>query len=88
MKDQNCAYCMREEKPKLYQGFGYYVMDLKVSSLYIFRDQAHLGRCIVAYKDHVSEMVDVSKEERDLFMDDVCNVSNAIHKAFNPDKVN
>ena len=33
-------------------------------------------------------MIDVSKEERDLFMDDVCNVSNAIHKAFNPDKVN
>ena len=88
MKDQNCAYCMKEEKPELYQGFSYYVMDLKVSSLYIFRDQAHLGRCIVAYKDHLSEMIDVSNEERDLFMDDVCNVSNAIHKAFNPDKVN
>ena len=88
MKDQNCAYCMREEKPELHQGFGYYVMDLKVSSLYVFREQSHLGRCIVAYKDHVSEIVDISPEERALFLEDVANVSSAIHKAFNPDKVN
>jgi diadenosine tetraphosphate (Ap4A) HIT family hydrolase len=88
MKNQNCAYCMREEKPELHQGFGYYVMELKVSSLYVFREQSHLGRCIVAYKDHVSEIVDISPEERALFLEDVANVSNAIHKAFNPDKVN
>lgn len=88
MKDSNCAYCMKEEKPELYQGFGYYVMELKVSSLYIFREQSHLGRCIVAYKDHVSEIVDLTKEERELFIEDVNNVSQAIHKAFNPNKVN
>ncbi len=88
MKDSNCAYCMREEKPELYQGFGYYVMELKVSSLYIFREQSHLGRCIVAYKDHVSEIVDLTKEERELFIEDINNVSQAIHKAFNPNKVN
>lgn len=88
MKDKNCAYCMREENPSLYHSFGYYVMDLKVSSLYIFREQSHPGRCIVAYKEHVSELVDISKEERDLFMDDVCKVSEAIHKLFNPNKVN
>lgn len=88
MKDTNCAYCMREEKPELYKGFGYYVMDLKVSSLYIFREQSHLGRCIVAYKDHVSEIVDLTKEERESFIEDVNNVSQAIHKAFSPNKVN
>lgn len=79
---------MREEKPELYQGFGYYVMDLKVSSLYVFREQSHLGRCIVAYKDHVSEIVDISKEERELFLEDIANASSAIHEAFHPDKVN
>jgi diadenosine tetraphosphate (Ap4A) HIT family hydrolase len=56
--------------------------------LYIFRDQAHLGRCIVAYKDHVSEIVDLTPEERALFLEDVANVSQAIHAAFHPDKVN
>ncbi|MCR4698878.1 MAG: HIT family protein [Bacilli bacterium] len=88
MKDQNCAYCMREEKPELYQGFGYYVQELKVSSLYVFREQSHLGRCIVAYKDHVSEIVDLTPEERALFLEDVANVAQAIHAAFSPDKVN
>ena len=42
----------------------------------------------MAYKDHVSEIVNISEEERNLFMDDVCKASNAIHKAFNPNKVN
>ena len=79
---------MREEKPELYQAFGYYVKDLKVSSLYVFREQSHLGRCIVAYKDHVSEMVDLTPEERAAFIEDVDNVANAIHQAFNPDKLN
>lgn len=88
MKDQNCAYCQREKKPELYQAFGYYVLDLKVSSLYVFKEQSHLGRCIVAYKDHVSEIVDLTEEERSLFIEDVNNVANAIHKAFNPDKIN
>lgn len=88
MKDKNCAYCRREEKPELYQAFGYYVRDLKVSSLYVFREQSHLGRCIVAYKDHVSEIVDISKEERELFLEDITRVSKTIHKAFSPDKIN
>ena len=79
---------MREEKPELYKAFGYYVMDLRVSSLYVFREQSHKGRCIVAYKDHVSELVDISPEERALFLEDVADVSKAIHSAFNPDKVN
>lgn len=79
---------MREEKPELYKAFGYYVMDLRVSSLYVFREQSHKGRCIVAYKDHVSELVDITPEERALFLEDVADVSKAIHSAFNPDKVN
>lgn len=79
---------MKDEKPELYQSFGYYVKDLKVSSLYVFREQSHPGRCIVAYKDHVSEIVDISKEEREAFLEDIANVSNAIHEAFHPDKVN
>ena len=84
-KDLNCAYCQRNE---LVEKFGYFVCDLKVSTIYLFKEQSHKGRLIVAYKDHVSEMVDISKEERDLFMDDVCKASNAIHQAFHPDKVN
>ena len=85
MKDCNCGYCMRGE---LLDKFGIFICDLKVSSLILFKEQSKPGRCIVAYKDHVSEIVDISKEERDLFFDDVTTAANAIHAAFHPDKLN
>ena len=85
MKDCNCGYCMRGE---LLEKFGIFICDLKVSSLILFKEQSKPGRCIVAYKDHVSEIVDISKEERDLFFDDVAHAANAIHAAFHPDKLN
>ena len=88
MKDQNCAYCMRQEKPELLDAFGVYICDLSVSSLILFKEQSHPGRCIVAYKDHVSELVNLSEAERDAFFADVARAAKAIHAAFHPDKVN
>ena len=85
MKDQNCGYCMRGE---ILEKFGIYICDLLVSSLILFKEQSHPGRVIVAYKDHVSELVDINDEERNLFFADVAQVANALHKAFHPDKVN
>ena len=85
MKDPNCGYCMRGE---ILDKFGIYICDLRVSSLILFKEQSHPGRVIVAYKDHVSELVDISEEERNLFFADVAQAANAIHKAFSPDKVN
>ena len=85
MKDSNCGYCMRGE---LLGQFGIYICDLSVSSLILFKEQSHLGRCIVAYKDHVSEIVNISDEERNAFFADVNRAAKAIHSAFHPDKVN
>ena len=39
--------------------FGIFICELKVSSLILFKEQSKPGRCIVAYKDHVSEIVAV-----------------------------
>ena len=83
MKDQNCAYCMGGE---LLDKFGIFICDLQVSQLILFKEQSKLGRVIVAYKDHVSEIVNISEDERNAFMVDVCKATNAVHKAFNPDK--
>ena len=85
MKDQNCAYCTGGE---LLDKFGIFICNLSVSSLILFKEQSKPGRCIVAYKDHVSEIVNISEEERNAFMADVVKASNAIHAAFSPDKVN
>ena len=85
MKDNNCAYCVGGE---LLDKFGIKICDLNVSQLVLFKEQSHRGRCVVAYKDHISELINISEEERTAFMNDVVRGSNAIHKAFNPDKVN
>lgn len=85
MKDKNCAYCMRGD---LLDKFGIFVCELDVSSLILFKEQSKRGRFIVAYKDHVSEIINISEEDRNKFMSDVAKVAEAIHKTFNPEKLN
>lgn len=85
MIDQNCGYCVGGEP---LAKFGIKICDLDVSQLILFKEQSKPGRCIVAYKDHVSEIVNISDEERNRFFADVTKAARAIHKAFSPDKVN
>lgn len=83
--DNNCGYCAGGEA---LAKFGIKICDLNVSQLVLFKEQSHRGRVIVAFKDHVSEMVDISDEDRDAFFADVNHVAKALHKAFKPDKIN
>ena len=85
MIDPNCGYCVGGEP---LAKFGIKICDLSVSQLILFKEQSHPGRVIVAYNDHVSELVDISDEERNAFFADVARAAKAIHAAFHPDKVN
>ena len=85
MKDCNCGYCVGGEP---LAKFGIKICDLGVSQFILFKEQSKRGRCIVAYKDHVSEIVDISDAERDAFFADVAKAARAIHKVFKPDKLN
>ncbi len=73
---------------ELLEQFGIYICELDVSSLILFKEQSHPGRCIVAYKDHVSEIVNISDDDRNAFFADVNRAAKAIHAAFHPDKIN
>ena len=83
MKDPNCSYCGNQAA---LDAFGIKICDLEVSQLILFKEQSHPGRCIVAYKDHVSEIVNITEDERNAFFKDVNHAAEAIHKAF-PDMV-
>ena len=85
MKDPNCAYCMQGD---LVASFGYHICDLPTSVLYLFKEQSNKGRVIIAHNKHVSELIDLTDAERDAFFKDMAHVSKALHKAFNPNKVN
>lgn len=85
MKDQNCAYCVEGE---LLDAFGIKICELESSKVYLFKEQSHLGRVIVAHKKHVSELVELSQEELHLYFVEVAKVANVLHKLFQPEKVN
>ena len=81
----NCLYCQRND---LQKSLMIEICDLKVSTLFLFREQTHKGRCVVAFKNHVNELFELTEEERNLFTADVCHVAKAISDAFNPAKIN
>ena len=81
----NCLYCDKDEK---LDNLMIEICELGVSTLYLFKEQSHKGRCIVAYNKHVNELFELKDEELELFMKDVTRAAFAIKKAFSPDKVN
>lgn len=85
MKDQNCAYCIEGE---LVDAFGIKICELESSKVYLFKEQSHPGRVIVAHKEHVSEIVELSKAQRAVYMEDIAKVADVLHKLFHPDKIN
>lgn len=84
-RDTNCAYCMEGE---LLEKFGIKICDLDTSKLYLFKEQSHRGRVIVAHNNHVGDMIELTEEERNTFFLDVAKVSKALQAAFKPNKVN
>ena len=85
VKDPNCAYCMQGE---LVAKFGYPVCEMKTGFLYVFKEQSKKGRVVLAHRKHVSELIDLTDEERNDFFAEVAQVARAVHKVFQPDKVN
>jgi len=64
------------------------ICDLDVSTLFLFKEQTYLGRCVVAYKDHVNELFELSDKDRNAFMKDVCHVAETMSKVFKAKKIN
>ena len=81
----DCLYCQRNE---LQKSLMIEICDLSSSTLYLFKEQSHPGRCVVAYKEHVNELFELSELDRNAFMADVCKVAKAIQVAFLPTKIN
>lgn len=84
-KSIDCLYCQRNE---LQKSLMIEICDLSASTLFLFKEQSHPGRCVVAYKEHVNELFELSETNRNAFMADVCKAAKAIQKAFSAKKIN
>ena len=82
---KDCLYCQNNET--LYSLMIEFA-QLRVSRVFLFKEQSYRGRCLVAYKDHVNDLNELSDEDRNAFMADVAQVTRAMQKAFNPVKIN
>ena len=82
---KTCGYCAEGE---YLAAFGLKVCELQATKVYLFKEQSHRGRVIVASKLHVSEITALTDDERNLFFAEVDRVAKALHKLFKPTKVN
>ena len=82
---KDCLYCTNNETlHNLMIEFA----QLRVSRAFLFKEQTYKGRCLVASNGHVNDLNELSTEELNAFMADVAQVTRAMQKAFNPEKIN
>ncbi len=80
-----CLYCTNNET---LHNLMIQFAELRVSRAFLFKEQTYRGRCLVAYNGHVNDLNELSDQQRNDFMADVAQVTRAMQKAFNPEKIN
>jgi len=81
----DCFYCNKDERLKKLM---LPLTELEWSDVYLFRDQKHRGRVVVALKEHKTEIWQLDEDQRNGFFSEVAFVAEAVSKVFNADKVN
>lgn len=81
----SCFYCGKDQrllalmKP---------LAELEWSDIYLFRDQKHLGRVVVALKAHCDELWQLDRKQRQGFMDEVALAAEAVSRFAKAGKIN
>jgi diadenosine tetraphosphate (Ap4A) HIT family hydrolase len=81
----DCLYCRKDQR---LSDLMIEITSLQVSTLFLFKEQTHPGRCVVAYRGHVNELFELPDAELALFTQDVARAAKALKTAFNPAKIN
>lgn len=82
---KDCLYCTNNET---LHNLMIEIAHLRVSRVFLFKEQTYHGRCLVSYDKHVNDLNELTDEERNDFMADVAQTTRAMQKAFNPEKIN
>lgn len=82
---KECLYCTNNET---LHNLMIEICHLRVSRVFLFKEQTYHGRCLVAYDHHVNDLNQLSDEERNAFMADVADTTRAMQRLFNPEKIN
>lgn len=81
----SCFYC---EKDARLLALMTPLAGMTWSDVYLFNDQKHRGRCIVALREHHDEIFQLSDAQRDGFFAEVAAVAEAVSRYTGADKIN
>ena len=81
----SCFYCEKDER---LLALMTPLTELQWSDVYLFNDQKHKGRCVVALKGHHDEMFELDDEQRSGFFAEVSLMAHAIANYTKADKIN
>ena len=81
-----CFYCDEHHEGR--EAIMFPVGKMKAGTLYLFKDQAHKGRCVLALNTHHKELFELDDAERDQYMADVAAAAQAIKKLWGCTKIN
>ena len=70
-----CFYCDEHHEGR--EGIMFKVGEMKAGVLYLFKDQAHKGRCALALKAHKKELCECTDQERTDFAADLAAASGS-----------
>ena len=82
---KDCLYCQNNET---LHNLMIEIAPLSVSRVFLFKEQTYRGRCLVAYKDHVNDLFELSDEERNAFYGRCCPCDPCYGQGFHPEKIN
>ena len=71
-----CFYCDEHHEGR--EAIMYKVGEMEAGVLYLFKDQAHKGRCALALKNHRKELCECGPEELAAFARDLARASGAV----------
>ena len=75
-----CFYCDEHHEGR--EAIMYKVGEMEAGVLYLFKDQAHKGRCALALKNHRKELCECEPEELSAFARDLARASGAVKEHF------
>lgn len=85
-KMDGCFYCEQDSAAR--KAIMTEVGKMKAGTLYLFRDQSHKGRCVLALNDHKKELYECEDQERSDYMADIAAASKAVKKLWGCTKIN
>lgn len=81
-----CFYCDEHHEGR--ESLMFPVGEMTGGILYLFKDQTHKGRCVLALKGHRKELFECEPQELANFTTDLARAAQAVKELWGCDKIN